>query len=166
MAKKSKSATPQPEVFATNRKARHHYDILETYEAGIELRGAEIKSIRQHRASLDGSFARFEDGELILYNMHVSAYEQAGRFNVDPVRQRKLLMHRREINRLRGIIAQKRATLVPLKLYQKRGLAKIELAVARGKRVFEKRDRIRERELDRDLRRRVREQHMKGRGGD
>ncbi len=143
-------------VFATNRKARHDYDILETCEVGVELRGTEIKSIRQRRASLDDSFARIEGGEVILYNMHVSPYEQGNRFNVDPVRLRRLLLHRREIDRLTGLVSQKRLTLVPLKLYARRGMAKLELAVARGKRVFEKRDRIRQREEDRELRQHLR----------
>ena len=143
-------------VFATNRKARYDYTILGTYEAGLKLKGTEIKSIRQHRVNLSDSFARIDEGELILYNMHVSPYEQGGRENVDPVRPRKLLMHRREIDRIAGLLAQKRVTLVPLRLYQKRGVAKVEMALARGKRVFEKRDRIRERELAREMQRAVR----------
>ena len=140
-------------IFATNHKARRDYDILESFEAGIELKGTEIKSIRQHRVSIDDSFARIDGGELFLYNMHVNPYAQGGRFNVDPIRPRKLLMHRREIDRLAGLLAQQRVTLVPLRLYQQRGKAKIELAVGRGKRIFEKRDRIRERDTDRELRR-------------
>ena len=157
MAKKpGKPADPSP-TFATNRKARRDYTILETYHAGLMLSGTEIKSIRQHRVSLDDSFARIDGGELFLYNMHVSPYEQGGRDNVDPVRPRKLLMHRREIDRLMGVTAQRGLTLVPLRLYQAHGLAKVELAVAKGKRVFEKRDRIRERELDREIRRRMRQ---------
>jgi SsrA-binding protein len=157
MATPAKKDKPQREPsFATNHKARRDYDILETYETGIELKGTEIKSIRQHRASLDDSFARVEGGELWLYNMHVSPYEQGGRYNADPIRLRKLLMHRDQINRLAGLLSQKRMTLIPLRLYQKHGLVKVELAVGRGKRVFEKRDRIRERELDRELQRAVR----------
>ena len=150
-----------PETFATNRKARHDYAVLETHEAGLQLKGTEIKSIRQHRVSLDDSFARIDEGELFLYNMHVSPYEQGGRENVEPTRPRKLMMHRQEIDRLTGLMAQKRAVLVPLRLYQKRNLAKIELAVARGKRVFDKRSRIREREIERDLRRRIKDSRQK-----
>ena len=150
-------------AFATNRKARRDYDILESFETGIELKGTEIKSIRQHRVSLDDSFARIDEGELFLYNMHVSPYEQGGIFNVEPIRVRKLLVHRRELERLRGLLTQKRLTLVPLRLYQKHGLAKVELALGRGKRIFEKRDRIRERELDREIRRRVRNEQPRGR---
>jgi SsrA-binding protein len=140
-------------TFATNHKARRDYDILETYEAGVELRGTEVKSIRQHRVTVDDSFARIDEGELFLYNMHVSPYEQGGRANVEPTRPRKLLMHRREIERLQGLLSQKRVTLVPLRLYQTHGLVKVELAVGRGRRQFEKRDRIRERETQRELQR-------------
>ncbi len=143
-------------TFATNHKAGRDYDILQTFETGIELKGTEIKSIRQHRVSLDDSFARIDEGELFLYNMHVSPYEQGGRYNAEPIRIRKLLMHRREIDRLGGLLTQKRLTLVPLRLYQKRGLVKVELALGKGKRVFEKRDRIREREMDREIQRRMR----------
>ena len=151
----SKKPEP-PAIFATNHKARRDYDILETFEAGIELRGTEIKSIRQHRVSIDDSFARVDDGQMLLYNMHVNPYAQGGIFNVDPIRPRRLLMHRKEIDRIAGLIAMKRVTLIPLKVYQSRGLAKVELAVGRGKRVFEKRDRIRERETDREIAREIR----------
>ena len=150
------SKGPTETVFATNHKARRDYDVLESFEVGIELKGTEIKSIRQHRVSLDDSFARVDGNELFLYNMHVSPYAQGGRFNAEPIRVRKLLMHRREINRLAGLLTQKRVTFIPLRLYQKHGLAKIELAVGKGKRVFEKRDRIREQEMDREIQRRMR----------
>ncbi|MBI3997253.1 MAG: SsrA-binding protein SmpB [Candidatus Omnitrophica bacterium] len=153
---KDKAPKEKAEVFATNHKARRDYDILETYESGIELRGTEIKSIRQHRVSIDDSFARVDDGELFLYNMHVTPYEQGNRFNVEPTRVRKLLMHRQQINRLIGLVSQKRVTLVPLRLYQQHGLVKVELAMGKGKRLFEKRDRIRERETDREIQRAVR----------
>ena len=147
--------------FATNRKARRDYAILEHYEAGIELRGTEIKSIRAHRVTLDDSFARIDGAELFLYNMHASPYEHGGRENAEPVRPRKLLMHRRELERLRGVVSKRQFTLVPLRLYEKHGLAKVELAVAKGRRVFEKRSRIQERELQRELQRRLREQHRR-----
>ena len=151
------SAPRKPDdVFATNHKARRDYEILETFEAGIELRGTEIKSIRQHRVSLDDSFARIDEDQLFLYNMHISAYAQGGPYNPEPTRIRKLLMHRRQIDRLAGLMTQKRVTLIPLRLYQQRGMAKVELAVGKGKRIFEKRDRIREREADREIRRRLR----------
>ena len=143
-------------ILATNHKAGRDYEILETFEAGIELKGTEIKSIRLHRVNIDDSFARIDGGELYLYNMHVSPYEQGNRYNVEPTRVRKLLMHRREINRLAGLLSQKRLTLIPLRFYQKEGFAKVELAVGKGKRVFEKRDRIRERETQREIQRMVR----------
>ena len=144
------------EVFATNHKARRDYEILETLEAGLVLQGTEIKSIRQHQVSIDDSFARIDGGEAFLYNMHISPYAQGGRFNVDPVRLRKLLLHRREIERWGGVLTQKRVTLIPLRLYQQHGLVKVELALGKGKRVFEKRDRLREREADREIQRRLR----------
>ena len=160
----AKPRQPEPvHSLATNRKARRDYEILESHEAGLELRGTEIKSIRRHHVSLDDSFARIDEGELFLYNMHVSPYEQGGRYNSDPIRLRKLLMHRREIDRLAGVLSQKRVTLVPLRLYQQHGLVKVELAVGKGKRVFEKRDRIREREVERELQRAVRSRQRRSR---
>ena len=150
-------------TFATNHKARRDYDILESFEAGLELKGTEVKSIRQHRVSIDDSFARIDGGELFLYNMHISPYEQGGRYNVEPIRLRKLLMHRRQIDRLEGQLTQKHLTIVPLRLYQQHGLVKVELALGKGKRLFEKRDRIREREVDREIQRHLR-QNPSGRG--
>ncbi len=155
MAAKRK-AGEGPRVFATNHKARRDYTILDTKEAGIVLQGTEIKSMRQHRANIDDSFARIEGGEVFLYNMHVSPYEQGGRWNAEPTRPRKLLLHRREIDRLAGLMSQQRVTLVPLKLYESRGKAKVELAVGRGKRIFEKREQIRKRDSDREIRRTLR----------
>lgn len=149
-------------VFATNRKARRDYDILETCEAGIALTGTEIKSIRRRHVSLDDSFARVDDGELFLYNMHVNPYEQGGLANAEPLRVRKLLLHRQQIQRLIGLLSQKRLTLIPLSLYQKHGLAKIELAVARGRRQYEKREKLRERETARELQRTVRRYRKTG----
>ena len=151
-------AAPRPSepTFATNHKARRDYDILSSFEAGLALTGTEVKSIRRRHVSLDDSFARIDEGELFLYNMHISPYEQGGRYNAEPTRVRKLLVHRREIDRLGGMLTQKRLTLVPLRLYQQHGLIKVELAVGKGKRVFEKRDRIRERESDREIQRRLR----------
>ena len=149
-------AEPPQLTFATNHKAGRDYDILESYEAGLELKGTEIKSIRQRRVSIDDGFARIDGGELFLYNMHISPYEQGGRWNVEPARPRKLLMHRREIDRLEGRLTQQHLTLVPLRLYQQHGLVKVQLAVGKGRRLFEKRDRIRERETDREIQRRLR----------
>ena len=141
---------------ATHRKAFRDYEVLETFEAGIVLFGPEIKSIRNRRVSLEDSFARIEANEVFLYNMHISPYEQSNRFNVEPTRIRKLLLHHQQIQRLIGLLSQKHAALIPLKLYFKRSLAKVELGVCRGKRFFEKRDAIRNREIDRQLRRMIR----------
>ena len=152
------------DTFATNHKARRDYEILETFEAGLALQGTEIKSIRRHHVSIDDSFARIDEGELFLYNMHVSPYEQGNRFNVEPLRLRRLLAHKKEIGRLRGRLSQKHLTLVPLRLYQTHGLIKVELALGKGKRVFEKRDRIRERDVQRELDRVVRTQQKRYRG--
>ena len=143
-------------VFATNHKAGRDYEILQTFETGIALKGTEIKSIRQHRVSIDDAFARIDTGELFLYNMHVTPYAQGGIYNVEPTRERKLLMHRHEIERLTGLLSQKRVTLIPLRLYQSHGLVKVALALGKGKRVFEKRDRIKERETQRELQRAIR----------
>jgi len=141
------------ELVATNREARHNYHILEAVEAGIELKGAEVKSLREHRANLKDSFARVEENELYLYNMHISPYPQAGKFNPDPKRRRKLLLHKSEIKRLLGQLTQKGLTLIPLRLYFKRGIAKVELALAKGKKLYDKREAIRRREAERELRR-------------
>ena len=143
-------------ILATNRKALRDYQILESVEAGIMLVGTEIKSIRARRVSLDDSFARIDGAEVFLYNMHVSPYEQGGRWNVEPARPRKLLLHRRQIERLNGLFSQRSVALVPLRLYLKRGLVKVDLAVGKGKKSYEKRDAIRQREVERELRREVR----------
>lgn len=144
-------------IVATNRKAFHDYHIDETYEAGIILQGTEVKSIRGSRANLRDSYARVEGGELILYNMHVSPYDQGNRFNHEPLRPRKLLMHRSEINRLLGKVKEKGYALVPLKVYLKGGLIKIEVALARGKKSYDKRQDLKERESRREIERAVKE---------
>ena len=143
-------------LLATNRKALRDYEIMESVEAGIMLVGTEVKSIRARRANLDDSFARIDGAEVFLYNMHVSPYEQGGRYNVEPTRPRKLLLHRRQIDRLNGLFSQRSVALIPLRLYLKGGLVKIELAVGKGKKSYEKRDTIRQREVERELRREVR----------
>jgi SsrA-binding protein len=140
-------------VVAANRRARHDYFIDETYEAGIVLVGMEVKSIRDGRLSLQDSYAEIKDGEAWLYNMHISPYPQAHRFNPEPNRPRKLLLHRREIDRLRGKLEQRGYTLIPLSVYFKRGKVKIELGLARGKRQYDKRRAIAEREARRELER-------------
>ncbi|HEY3285238.1 MAG TPA: SsrA-binding protein SmpB [Armatimonadota bacterium] len=140
-------------VLAQNRKARHEYDIEETYDAGLVLTGTEIKSIRAGKANLSDAYATVERGEAWLHHMHVSPYEQGGRFNVEARRTRKLLLHRREINRLIGKVKQKGLTLVPLTLFLQRGYAKVEIGLAKGRQVHDKRQAIAEREQRRDLER-------------
>jgi SsrA-binding protein len=137
----------------TNRQARYHYSILESLEAGIELKGTEVKSLREGRASLKDSFARVDDGELFLYNCHISPYEFGNIANVEPLRRRKLLLHKNQIARLAGTASQKGVTLIPLKIYFKHGLAKVELALAKGKLLYDKREAIKRRESDLELRR-------------
>lgn len=129
-------------IIAQNKKAYHDYFIEETYEAGIALTGTEIKSIRMGKVNLKDSFARVENNEVYLYNMHISPYEKGNIFNKDPLRTRKLLLNRHEINKLIGYVTRKGYTLIPTKLYLKRGLAKVELAVAKGKKLYDKREDI------------------------
>ena len=145
-------------VVVRNRRARHDYDILETYEAGIALKGTEVKSLREGKASIQDAYAKVEDGEVWLHQMHISPYERGGRFNHDPKRPRKLLLHKYEIKKLIGRTQERGLTLVPLKVYfNDRGIAKIELALAKGKKLYDRRReiarRIEERETERALRR-------------
>ena len=139
---------------ATNRRARHDFTILESFEAGIELKGTEVKSLRAHKGSLADSFARVSGGELFLYNMYIAPYEFGSYTNVDSKRTRKLLVHKREIIKLAGGVSQKGMTLIPLKVYFKHGMAKVELAVARGKRQYDKRESIKKRQVKREIDRR------------
>ena len=150
------SAEDGRRTVATNRKARHEYDILETFEAGIVLKGPEVKSLRDGRASFQDAYARLERGEVWLEGVHVSPYEQANRFNADPVRPRKLLLHREEIRRLVGKVEEKGLTLIPLQIYFSRGHAKVTLALARGRKLHDKREALRRREQEREARRAVR----------
>lgn len=143
-------------LVAQNRRARHDYEILDTIETGIVLLGPEVKSLREGKASLSDAYAVVRRGELWLLNAHVSPYEQAGRDNPNPRRERKLLAHRAEIGRLAGQVAERGLTLVPLSIYFKDGRAKVELALARGKRTHDKRDAIREREQEREIDRALR----------
>lgn len=139
---------------ATNHKARRDYEILEVLECGIELKGSEVKSARESKIRLDDSFARLENNEIILYNTYISPYEQASYLNVDPVRPRKLLLHRNQINKLSGKITQRGFTLVPLKAYfNEGGLLKIEIALCKGKKLYDKRQDIKRRESDLAMRR-------------
>ncbi|MGM0689869.1 MAG: SsrA-binding protein SmpB [Bacillota bacterium] len=144
-------------VISTNRKARHDYHIEETYEAGIVLTGTEVKSVRNTRVNLKDSYARVDNGEIFLYNMHISPYEQGNRFNHEPMRIRKLLMHKAEIGRLTGKTQEKGYSLIPLKIYLKKGLIKIELGLARGKKLYDKRRDIAERDSKREMERAFRD---------
>ncbi|MFH1825035.1 MAG: SsrA-binding protein SmpB [Candidatus Firestonebacteria bacterium] len=138
-------------VIIENRKAFFDYFILEKYEAGIALVGTEVKSIRESKVNLKDSFARVDKGEIFLYNMHISPYLYGNIHNVLPTRKRKLLLHKTEINRLLGKLSQKNLTLVPLKIYLKGNKIKIELALAKGKKHFDKRDVIKKREVEREI---------------
>ena len=144
-------------LITSNRRALHDYEILETVEAGLVLLGPEVKSLREGRANLSDSYAVLRGGEAFLVNAHVSPYDKAGRDNPEPRRERKLLLHRRELSRLKPKLAERGFTLVPLSLYFKAGRAKVELGLARGKRVHDKRESIRRREQEREMERAVRD---------
>ena len=150
------------QVVASNRRARHDYQILDTFEAGIALLGPEVKSLRNGKASLTDGYAVIRRGEVFLTNVHVGPYEKAWRENADPRRERKLLLHRAEIARLRGKVAERGLTLVPLRLYFKGGRVKVELGVARGKRRYDKREAIRRREQEREMQREKRGRERQG----
>ncbi|MGI6727510.1 MAG: SsrA-binding protein SmpB [Anaerovoracaceae bacterium] len=148
----------QKKIIVNNKKARHDYFIEEVYEAGIVLTGTEIKSIRLGKVNLKESYAKVENGELIIYGMHISPYEQGNRFNVDPLRPRKLLLHKHEIRKLIGYTTQKGLTIVPLNLYiNERGIAKMEIAVAQGKKLYDKREDIAKRDVDRRIRQQMKQ---------
>ncbi|HUF14154.1 MAG TPA: SsrA-binding protein SmpB [Longimicrobiales bacterium] len=143
-------------IVASNRRARHEYEVLERMEAGIALTGAEVKSLRAGKVSIAGAFARLDNGEVWLHDMHISPYEAAGRWNTDPLRPRKLLLHRQEIRKLIGGVQEKGRTLVPLEIYFKRGRAKVDLAVARGKKLHDKRQDQKTQEAKREVERALR----------
>jgi SsrA-binding protein len=140
-------------TIATNKKARYEYELLESFEAGIILQGPEIKSARDSKVSLQESYAVIDGGEVFLYNMFIAPYEPANRFNHEPSRKRKLLLHKSEIKRLAGKMSGSALTIVPTRAYLKNGKAKVEIALARGKKKYDKRDAIKKRELDREARR-------------
>lgn len=129
-------------LIAQNKKAYHDYFIEETYQAGISLAGTEVKSLRQGKCSLKESFVRIEDGEAFIYNMHISPYEQGNIFNKDPLRTRRLLLHKNEINKIRGAITATGYTVVPLKVYFYKSLVKVDIGIARGKKLYDKRQTI------------------------
>lgn len=145
-------------IIAQNRKAYHEYFVDERYEAGIALFGTEVKSIRAGAVNLKESYCSFKDGELYVLGMHISPYEKGNIFNREPLRERKLLMHRRELNKLFGTVSQKGYTLVPLSLYFSGSNVKVELGLCRGKKLYDKRDSAARNEAGREMERRVREQ--------
>lgn len=140
-------------LIANNKKAFHDYFIDETYEAGVVLHGTEVKSMRMGKCSIKESFIRIENGELFVYGMHVSPYEKGNIFNKDPLRVKKLLMHRQEISRLAGKTAEKGYTLVPLQVYFKEGKVKVEIGLARGKKLYDKREAIAKKDQRRETER-------------
>ena len=153
-------AKKERKLVANNKKAYHDYFIEETYEAGIVLTGTEIKSVRQGKVSIKESYAKIENSEMILYGMNISPYEQGNRYNVEPLRPRKLLLHKQEIRKLIGYTTIKGLTLVPLKMYiNEEGRAKVEIAVARGKKNYDKRDDIAKRDAKRDMYRKMKERY-------
>lgn len=148
-------------VVAQNKKARHDYFIEETYEAGVVLTGTEIKSIRAGRMHLKEAFVRVKNGEAYLYNAHISEYEQGNRYNHEPTRPRKLLLHKKQINTLIGQTQQQGYSVVPLKVYLKRGFAKVLIGVAKGKKNYDKRETLKRKDAKREMDRAIRER-MKG----
>lgn len=141
---------------ASNRKARHEFEILDTMEAGLVLKGPEVKSVRDGKVSLAGAFARVDGGEVWLHDMHITPYDPASRWNADPTRPRKLLLNSAEIRRLIGATQEKGLTLVPLELYFKRGYAKVAIGLARGKKLHDKRETMKRRTHQREMEREVR----------
>ncbi len=146
-------------IIADNRRARHEYHFLETLEAGMELRGTEVKSLRNGKASLQDAYAKVENGEVFVYNLHISTYEMGNRFNHDPKRVRRLLLHKSEIQRLYAKVREKGLTLVPVKLYFSHGRAKMELALAQGKKLYDKRQDLAAREAKKDMQRAFKEKN-------
>ena len=145
-------------TLAENRKARHEYFIIESFECGIELFGTEVKSVKLGKANLKESYADVKNGEVFVYSMHISPYEQGNIFNRDPLRPKRLLLHKSEIRRLIGLVTREGYTLIPVSLYQVRGLVKMQLAIAKGKKLYDKRDDMAKRDAQREV-----EQHFKER---
>ena len=143
----AKSST---KLIANNKKAYHDYFILDTYEAGIALAGTEVKSLRMDKCSIKESFVRIENGEVFIYGMHISPYEKGNIFNKDPLRERKLLLHKAEINKLLGKMKEKGIAIVPLKVYFKGSLVKVEIGLARGKKLYDKRQDIAKKDQQRE----------------
>ncbi len=151
-------------VITVNRQARRDYEVLEKYEAGIALRGTEVKSLRAGRANLKNSYARVMNGEVFLLGAHINEYEQGNRYNHEPKRDRKLLLHKRQIIRVNSKISERGLTLVPLRMYFRRGKVKVELGLARGRRLPSKREELRKRVLDREMEKALKDRmHSHGR---
>ena len=146
-------------IICKNRKARFNFEIEDSFEAGIALMGSEVKSLRSGRANLSDSYAKFRQGELFLVDAHISPYDQANRENHEPLRDRKLLIHKREMKKLLGKVTERGFSLIPLKLYFKHGKVKVELALAKGKRSYDKREAIKKKEQRRELERLVKYRH-------
>ena len=140
-----------------NRKVRHEYEILDRWEAGIALKGSEVKSVREGRVSFTDSFVGTKGGEVYLYNLHIAPYSATGYFTGDPKRERKLLLHKKEIQSLMGSLTQKGLTLIPLRIYFKKGLVKVEIGMARGRKLYDKRQKLKERAVRRQIERTLRE---------
>ena len=145
-------------LIADNRKARHDYRLFDTYEAGIVLLGTEVKAIREGRVNLRDSYGRIEQGEVFLYNLHISSYSHRGYADHEPLRRRKLLLQKREIRKLIGKVVERGMTLVPVRMYFKRGLVKVTVSLAKGKREYDKRETLRRREADREARATLKQQ--------
>lgn len=153
----SPSSNEDRKVIATNRKARHDYEVVEKLEAGLVLTGTEVKSLRDGRANLKDSYVIFKDGEAFLFGTHISPYAHGNRENHEPTRTRKLLLHRRQLEKLHGIITQKGLTIVPLQLYFIGGRVKAEIAVVRGRKLHDKREVVKQREAERETRAAIKE---------
>ncbi len=144
------------QVIATNKKAYHNYHLSQNWECGIALNGGEVKSIRNGEVNFADSFARVDGDEVLLYNLHINQYPQASYLNTDPDRVRKLLLHKREIAKINGFVTQKGLLLIPTKIYfNKRGFVKVEIAIGKGKKLYDKREDIKKRDMDRDLKRAI-----------
>ncbi|WP_125709761.1 SsrA-binding protein SmpB [Lacticaseibacillus porcinae] len=157
MAKKMK---PKPDnLLAQNKKAYHDYNILETYEAGVALTGTEIKSVRAGKTTLRDGFARVRNGEAWLENVHITPYAEGNQFNVDPMRNRKLLLHKKEIRKLEVSLTEKGLTIVPLRMYLKHGYAKVLIGVAQGKKNYDKRESLKRKDQERDIQRAMKDRY-------
>jgi len=153
---KEKKPEPDRQPIARNREARHNFHILDTWEAGIVLTGTEVKALREGKANISDAFGTVRNGEIFLLNLHISPYERGGYTNHEPTRTRKLLLHRKEIRRLIGAVEREGLTLVPLEMYFKNGVAKVALALGKGKKLHDKRETERQRDADREMARALR----------